>query len=101
MDNMGRLLVFPENISQERYELIVAFDSDDVEFTRGFEAGRVYATLKERRETCIEFQVHGTNAVMMERIAKATGYIIDALDDEGTEEGETEWLTLRFIRRNM
>ncbi len=91
---MGRVIVFPP--TTEGYECVLAFDSDDMEFTRGFEAGRVYESLKDRKHSDIEFQVHTTNQEMMERIAKATGYIIDALE---TDE-EWTWVTLRFVRQN-
>lgn len=94
MNHLGKLLVFPG--TEDRYELIVAFDSDDQEFTRGFEAGRVYEVLRSRQESSVEFQVHGTNSTMMERIAKTTGYVIDALESEGED---PEWLTLRFVRQ--
>ena len=50
------------------------------------------------RNICVHVVTRLANEYQ-KRIAKATGYIIDALDGEDDGEGETEWLTLRFIKR--
>lgn len=73
--------------------LVLAYDSDSPEFARGFEAGMVYGQLKPRLESSLEVYVHASNAEMMNRIAEATGYVIDQLDSDG------ELLSLRFVRR--
>ncbi len=52
-------------------DLVCPFDTDDPEFTRGFEAGVLWATLRSG-EPC-EATIHGTNAEMAMRMAEATG----------------------------
>lgn len=60
---------------------LLLFDSDDPEFTRGFEAGVVWATLKAmddlallaREDTIVEY-VHNENVEMVLRIAEARGW---------------------------
>lgn len=55
------------------YGLVVAFDTDDPEFTRGFEAGLLWAAMEANDES-IERMIHGTNAEMVMRMATAKGY---------------------------
>ncbi|MET0462869.1 MAG: hypothetical protein ABW007_06935 [Chitinophagaceae bacterium] len=57
---------------EHEYELVLAFDSDDPEFTRGFEAGAIWEQMKGRTDfNCI---IHANNAEMVMRMAKAKGY---------------------------
>lgn len=91
---MGRIIEFRP--PEPGYQLVLAFDSDDPEFTRGFEAGRVYEALKPHTASQHEFQVHDTNLMMMERIAQATGYAMAVVNEpcEG-------WAVVRFLWRPM
>lgn len=68
----------------DSYGLALAFDSDDPEFARGFEAGRLWGLLhalpdEERTET-----VHASNAEMCMRMAAATGRPFSATDLDET-----------------
>jgi hypothetical protein len=51
------------------YELLLSFDSDHPEFVRGFEVGRMWASLPGERQ----FTVHASNAEMVVRISEAMG----------------------------
>lgn len=66
--------------------LLLAFDSDDPEFARGFEAARVWSAVR-LIEHAADFMVRAENAEMMLRIAEATGrqLRITELDDEWME----------------
>lgn len=69
------------------------FDSDDTQFVRGFEAGRVYASLGAELETVRRdeaFMVHVENAEMMLRIAERYGLYVRS------EELEDGWLEVEF-----
>ncbi len=56
------------------YNLILAFDSDEPEFRRGFEAALIYRDAWELpRGKRFERQIHAENAEMVMRIAEATG----------------------------
>lgn len=68
------------------------FDSDDTQFVRGFEAGRVYASLGAELEVRRDeaFMVHVENAEMMLRIAERYGLYVRS---EGLEDG---WLEVEF-----
>lgn len=88
----------------EDYALLLSFDSDDPEFTRGFEAGRVWQELVictrayhdgvPRAEEPCEHNatVHFTNAEMMIRIAENTEHQLIARDTD-----DVVWLEARFF----
>jgi hypothetical protein len=54
------------------YEKILDYDSDDDEFVRGFEAGRIYDRARHGNESSFDEIVHTGNLAMMGRIADAT-----------------------------
>lgn len=64
------------------YSLILAFDTNDPEFIRGFEAGRLWQILKAGAID-EEFTVHHENAEMVLRMAEALGLSVRSapLDD--------------------
>lgn len=66
-------------------KLLLPFNTDSAEFTRGFECGHVWTKLRETDER--EFTVHWTNAEMMLRVAEALGLEVEAreLDEAWTE----------------
>jgi hypothetical protein len=68
----------------------VLFDTDDSEFVRGFEAGRLAGRLERQRDEPIEQYVHATNAEMMLRLGEAAGRKVWSRD---AGEG---WLIVRF-----
>lgn len=64
----------------EGYELVLAFDTDDPEFARGFEVGKVWAGLGQGER---HFTIHQANAEMVLRMAEAKGLAArsEPLDD--------------------
>lgn len=65
-------------MSEESYELLLPFDTDDPEFVRGFEAGKVWASLNAHERT--EFTIHATNLEMALRIGEALGMSVVSED---------------------
>ena len=57
----------------EGHGLILAFDSDDPEFARGFEAGRLWSQLRGCPGQPVIELVHARNAELVFRMADATG----------------------------
>lgn len=51
------------------YSLVLAFDTDDPEFTRGFEAGRLWERIKADQSDFREI-IHATNAEMVMRMCE-------------------------------
>jgi hypothetical protein len=52
------------------YELLLAFDSNDPEFTRGFEAGRLWERIRSD-DSAFEETLHASNAEMVMRMCEA------------------------------
>ncbi len=52
------------------YDLLLAFDSDDSEFARGFEAGRLWERVKTDM-TNWDQMIHTSNAEMVMRMCEA------------------------------
>jgi hypothetical protein len=53
------------------YSLLLPFDTDDPEFARGVEVGRLWELLKTGEE--VSETIHATNAEMVMRLGEATG----------------------------
>ncbi len=60
------------------YNLILTFDTDEPEFTRGFEAGQLWERLEHSGRT--EQLIHAENAEMVMRMAEAKGLQFSAED---------------------
>ena len=73
----------------DRYALALAFDTDDPEFARGVEVGRLWEQLQAHPGAIVE-TVHVTNAEMVLRLAESQGRHVT-----GKEHNET-WVTVRF-----
>lgn len=58
---------------------LLPFDTDDAEFSRGFEAGRLWALLRTTEDEVVE-TVHASNAEMILRLGEATGRHVRAVD---------------------
>lgn len=69
--------------------LLLAFDHDDEEFSRGFELGRVWAILRASDDN-FDCEMHAANAEMILRIAEATDRQVR------TEELGSGWVTAYF-----
>lgn len=65
------------------YSLVLAFDSDDPEFTRGFEAGRLWERIQKDHTTWSQL-IHVTNAEMVMRMCESEGRIFTAKDVDET-----------------
>jgi hypothetical protein len=60
------------------FGLVLAFDTDDPEFTRGFEAGQLWERLE--RDGAADQLIHAENAEMVMRIAESRGLAFKAED---------------------
>jgi hypothetical protein len=69
-------------------ELVLRFDSDAPEFTRGFEAGALWSQLQGPEP--IEATVHATNVEMVMRMAEVTGRLARS------EDLNDEWIAVLF-----
>lgn len=65
---------------------LLPFDTDDAEFARGFETGRIWALLRATDDEVVE-TMHAENAEMIMRLGEATGRYVRAveLDDNWIE----------------
>jgi hypothetical protein len=57
----------------ESFGLVLAFDSDDPEFARGFDIGNVYGQLRSE-PAHVEATIRAGNAEMLMRCAEEAGY---------------------------
>lgn len=64
-------------------ELVLSFDTDEEEFTRGFEAGMLWQRMSDD-ELRIEQYIRGDNTEMLMRMSEAKGYkyIADDLEND-------------------
>lgn len=73
------------------YSLVLAFDSDDPEFTRGFNAGAIYGWLSANPAVGVNaeppFAVRADNLEMVLRIGEALGYEVVTEDSGGDHLG--------------
>lgn len=58
---------------------LLPFDTDDAEFARGFEAGRLWTLLRASDDEVVE-GIHASNAEMAIRLAEATERSVVATD---------------------
>jgi hypothetical protein len=72
------------------FQPILEFDSASSEFSRGFEAGRIWAVLQASPDRPVDVFAHAANAEMFMRMADATGRTVNASDLEG------EWINVLF-----
>jgi hypothetical protein len=69
---------------------LLAFDTDSADFARGFEAGRLWAVLRQNATADVVEYAHTTNAEMVLRLAEATGRSVSS------EELGDGWLEVTF-----
>jgi hypothetical protein len=74
------------------YGLVLPFDSDDPEFTRGFEAGMLYMSLGDKHVTKITQLLHVENAEMVIRMCELFDWSFTA------EDLSDEWLQITLVR---
>jgi hypothetical protein len=70
--------------------MLLPFDSDNAQFARGFELGRIWALLRSDPEEPVEEYAHASNAEMLLRMAEATER------DVRSEELGDGWLLASF-----
>jgi hypothetical protein len=63
---------------EAEYGLVLAFDTDEPEFTRGFEAGQLWERIE--RDGRVNQLIHAENAEMVMRIAEAKELAFTAED---------------------
>jgi hypothetical protein len=81
-----------ESGAMDGHGLLLPFDTDDRQFARGFEAGRLWAALRAIPDEPVEgVIVHADNAEMAMRMAEATGRRV-----VGQESDDAYWITLTF-----
>jgi hypothetical protein len=69
---------------------LLPFDTDDPEFARGFEVGRIWNALRAAPEETITEFAHASNVEMVMRLAEATDRKVAAVELDG------EWLEATF-----
>lgn len=57
----------------ESWHLALPFDTDNEEFVRGFEAGRIWTLMEENPEKLTALIFHAVNAEMVMRMLEAKG----------------------------
>ena len=72
------------------FAALLLFDTDDVEFARGFEAGRLWTRLREEPDVEFDVNLSVENAEMALRIAEATERQVQS------EELGDGWLAVKF-----
>jgi hypothetical protein len=90
IDDLGRNVYMADE--QTPVSLLMAFDTDDPEFARGFEVGRLWQQL-QAAPTLEPFEgelVHANNAEMLMRLGEATGRSATAV------EIDSYWLKVSF-----
>ena len=77
----------------DSFRLLLAFDSDDPGFRRGFESALIYRdSLELEPGRGFVRQIHADNAEMVMRIAEATGCAFSAQDDGH------DWMTVSLTK---
>lgn len=83
-----------EDGNEPEFKLVLAFDSDHPEFTRGFEAGMLYMSMGDKHVTKINQLIHDENAEMVIRMSEALGWDFVAQDmDNG-------WFQITLTRKS-
>lgn len=60
-------------MAPDGHQLLLPFDTDDAEFARGFEIGRLWAMLTLGDREVVAELAHTSNAEMLIRLGEATG----------------------------
>lgn len=73
-------------MAEHYFGLALPFDTDDPEFCRGVEAGRLWEQLKKLDE-CVDQTIHATNAEMAIRMCEALDreFSAEPIDDTWVE----------------
>lgn len=89
-----------EKTGDKTFALVLPFDSDDPEFTRGFACGQVWQLI-EMNEPYIETTITSDNLYMFITMADTRGYTIE-MEETGVEASnllDTEWLRVSLTKK--
>jgi hypothetical protein len=77
------------------WEAVLAFDTDNEDFVRGFEAGRIWVLMEENPDKLPGLIFHSVNAEMVMRMLEAKGLKLRAkfTDDE-------TWMTFEEVEED-
>jgi hypothetical protein len=84
--------------SMDSEDFLLEFDTPSEDFMRGFECGEIWACLADDVE-CLTAIISASNALMVMRMADATGYSFEALElpqsvVDALELGPGEWISV-------
>lgn len=79
-------------MAADGYQPVLAFDTDDPEFARGVEVGRLWEQLRNEPDAFVQ-EIHATNAEMVLRMGEATGRTVAAEEMDGDV-----WMLLKVDR---
>lgn len=83
-------------MSDERFECVLPFETDDPSFALGFEAGRIWERLREGDLDSLNgLAFHAANVEMVHRMRDATPGLGQHLQAEFTE--DANWMVLRHV----
>lgn len=89
-----------EKTGEQEFGLVLPFDTDDPEFTRGFVCGQAWQLL-ELGEPYVEMTITSDNLYMFITMADAKGYLIE-MEETGKEASnllDTEWLRVSLTKK--
>lgn len=91
-----------ESTEDGSWALVLPFDSDQPEFTRGFTCGQIWQ-LMELEEPVIEHTVTSDNLFMCTVMADKGGYELKAeeLNTKASELEDTDWVSVSFTRKDL
>jgi hypothetical protein len=76
-------------VKDGQFSLLLPFDTDEPDFIRGFEIGRLWELLKTGGE--VNEVIHASNAEMVVRLAEATERIVTT-----DEPIDADWMEVTF-----
>lgn len=89
-----------EKTGDKQFGLVLSFDTDDPEFTRGFACGQAWQLL-EMDEPYVEMMITSDNLYMFITMADAKGYDIE-MEETGKEASnllDTQWLRVCLTKK--
>jgi hypothetical protein len=82
----------PEEDAGSGYSCVLAFDTNDTEFVRGWECGQLFSRLQGLPETW-GGTYHASNREMLRRIAESRQYSVEIEETE-----DPAWVFATFVR---
>lgn len=72
------------------FQSLLEFDTPSAEFSRGFEAGRIWCALRDDPDRPIDVVAHASNTEMFMRMGETTGRAVRS------EDLRDEWINVAF-----